>query len=387
MSALAIHARGVQKHFTLDDGSVKKAVDDVSFDIREGERVGFVGRNGAGKTTLLQVLAGISGVTGGELDVRGKVTSIFTLGVGLREDLTGRENIYVEGELQGRSRSQTEPLVDEIVNFAELGPFIDRPVRTYSTGMKARLAFSTIVNIEPEILIVDEALSVGDAKFAEKATRKMRELTSRGRILILVSHSMAAINDMCTRAIWLDGGRVVRDGVPAEVTRAYLDEVRTIDEAKLAERFRSEVLDESNAPGWRVTGLEFESGSPATPALTLITGEPAILRIDAAGEPGRTFDALLHLRRLDGLLVREDAAGSRGCRPVIGADGRIRLRLGLGALPLNWGTYLARIDLLLEGQIVARRSTLFEVVNPRPPKGGRPVLIYPAYFNVTPLVP
>jgi lipopolysaccharide transport system ATP-binding protein len=385
MSGPALHvtAEALSKHYDLGGGHArKKAVDAVSFQIAEGERVGFIGRNGAGKTTLLQLLAGIADPTGGRIEVEGKVTAIFTIGMGLREDLTGLENIFIEGELQGRSREQTQLLVDEIVAFAELGPFIDRPVRTYSTGMKARLAFSTIVHIEPEILIIDEALSVGDARFAAKATAKMRELTSRGRILILVSHSMASIESMCTRCIWIDGGRIRMDGPPADVTMAYIDEVRKDDETKLAERFRQQVVDQSLRPGWRIAVAELRSAE-GIQAHCLVTREPASFAAHVVATAGLPFTARLRIHRLDGLAVLEStwpvpAQSSSGDE----SDTR-RLRADLGLLPLNYGLYRAEIEVADASGPAARRSVLFEVVNPRPPRGGRPVLVYPATLTAT----
>jgi len=384
MTALRIAATGLEKHYALDHGkSVKRAVDGVSFTIQEGERVGFIGVNGAGKTTLLQLLAGISEASGGRLEIDGRVTSIFTLGLGLRDEFSGLENIYVEGELQGRTREETARVIDDIVGFADLGEFIGRPVRTYSTGMKARLAFSTIVHIDPEILIVDETLSVGDARFSAKATRKMKELTQRGRILILVSHSMGAIQDMCTRCIWMEEGKVRLDGVPAVVTKAYLDQVHKEDDGRLFERFRRELVDESQMPGWKVASLDMRSGLDAGPVRTLVTGEKAEISVVGHGPTGSGLDARLHLRRLDGLVVLESLASASIGPLSVGANGEFGLRVGLGELPLNYGTYLARIDILVDGQVAARRSTLFEVINPRPHKGGRPVLVYPSSFNIT----
>ena len=386
LKSLCITATGLQKRYALaNEKSVKRAVDGVSFVIREGERVGFIGVNGAGKTTLLQLLAGICEPSDGQLDIVGKVTAIFTLGLGLRDEVSGMENIYVEGELQGRPRHETAQVIGEIVDFAELGEFIDRPVRTYSTGMKARLAFSTIVHIDPEILIVDEALSVGDARFSTKATRKMKELTQRGKILILVSHSMGSIQDMCTRCIWLEDGKIKLDGPPTEVTKAYLDQVHKEDDGKLFERFKRDLVDESLVSGWRVESLDARRGADPDPVRTLITGEPASLSAVVRGPAGHGFDLRMHLRRLDGLVVREALASANGHSMVVADGGATRVHLSLGPLPLNYGTFLARFDILVDGQLVARRSTLFEVINPRPHKGGRPVLVYPSTLNVTPV--
>ena len=381
MSALSVRADNLQKHYPVHGGT-KKAVDGVSFSLREGERLGLIGPNGAGKTTLLQLLAGISEPSGGSLHVDGHVTAIFTLGMGLRDDLAGLENIYVEGELQGRSREQTRAVVDEIVAFAELGEFIDRPVRTYSTGMKARLAFSTIVHIEPEILIIDEALSVGDARFAAKATQKMRELTQKGRILILVSHSMGSITDMCTRCIWLQDGAMRQDGAPKQVTDAYLQEVREKDNAGLLKRFQRDVVHQSLAPGWDVAELSMLSPEGLA-ASTLVTGDPATLGAQVAGEAGARFDARLRVERLDGLLVLEEQAS--GLR--LDAQGRSHLKVDFGPLRLNYGFYRALLETATTQGPTARRSALFEVINPRPHRGGRPILVYPTSMRVTALPP
>lgn len=387
MSALGIQARGLVKEFALGHGQPpKRAVNELSVTIAEGERVGLIGRNGAGKTTLLQLLAGIAEPSGGRLDVQGHVTAIFTLGMGLRDDLSGRENVYVEGSLLGRTREQTDALVDEVTAFAELGEFIDRPVRTYSTGMKARLAFSTIVHIEPEILIIDEALSVGDAQFAAKATAKMRELASRGRILILVSHSMRAIRDMCTRCLWIDGGRIRMDDGPEAVTEAYLDEVRRADEALLAARFRRDIVDESHLAGWRLPLLEMR-GPEDVMATTLVTGQHASLAVVLDGPAGSIYEARLRVQRLDGLLVLESSAVGAAQPLSVPPNGRREWRVDFGRLPLNLGLYKAEIEVVTDGRCAARRSVLFEVVNPSPHRGGRPVLTYPCTITSTPVHP
>src|SRR6185503_15052818 len=154
----------------------------------------------------------------------------MTLGTVLREEATGRENIYIDAEVQGKTRTEVAPLVDRIIDFSELGTFIDLPVRTFSSGMKARLAFSMLAFIEPEILIIDEVLSVGDAGFSRKAGARMQELARAGRIVLVVSHGMRSIVDMCSRCLWLDGGRIVMDGDPRAVTAAYEQSVRAADD-------------------------------------------------------------------------------------------------------------------------------------------------------------
>jgi len=232
-----------------------RAVDGVSLEITEGERVGIIGRNGAGKTTLLQMISGLAVPTSGIIEVKGHVNCVMTLGVGLREDLNGRENIYIDGEVNGKSKGEIGRIIDDIISFADIGEFIDYPVKTYSTGMKARLAFALIVFIEPEILIIDEALSAGDAQFSIKASAKMKEICSKGKILILVSHSMDSIVSMCNRCIWMDQGKIVMDGDPEIVTKAYVSAVRKEEERKLKSRLQdnSKIL----VQGHEITHLEF----------------------------------------------------------------------------------------------------------------------------------
>lgn len=378
MTALSVSARALCKSYALA-GDRKKALDKVSFHFSEGERIGVIGRNGAGKTTLLQLIAGIGAPTSGQLEVNGQVTAVFTLGLGLREDLTGRENILIDGELQGHSRARTEQFLPETIAFAELGEFIDRPVRTYSTGMKARLAFSMLVHIDPEILIVDEALSVGDARFSAKATAKMRELAARGRMVILVSHSMSAVRDMCTRCLWLDDGKIRMDGSPDEVTAAYLDCVRQTDEQALVRRFREHIIAETLLPGWAVDSMQFRSPQ-GQPMAVLQTGEPTLLHLDIAAPPGAICQAEIEFFRLDGVSVC--ISKSTESMPALRSnqEGRLELLLDFFQLPLNYGIYAVRVVIKQDAVTAARRTVCVEVVNAAPHKGGRPALVVPTHL-------
>ncbi|RMG47006.1 MAG: ATP-binding cassette domain-containing protein [Acidobacteria bacterium] len=201
------------------------ALRDVSFDVREGEVVGIIGRNGAGKSTLLKILSRITEPTEGRAEIRGRVGSLLEVGTGFHPELTGRENIYLNGAILGMSRRELERKFDEIVSFAEIGPFLDTPVKRYSSGMYVRLAFAVAAHLEPEILLVDEVLAVGDAAFQRRCLGKMGDVARSGRTVLFVSHNMGAVRRLCSRVIQLESGRVVRDGPAAEVVRSYLDEV------------------------------------------------------------------------------------------------------------------------------------------------------------------
>lgn len=198
------------------------ALKDVSFDVQRGEVVGVIGRNGAGKTTLLKILSQITEPTEGEVRIKGRVASLLEVGTGFHPELTGRENIFMNGAILGMSRAEVKRKFDEIVAFAELEKFIDTPVKRYSSGMYVRLAFSIAGHLEPEILLVDEVLAVGDAGFQKKCLGKMEDVTRKeGRTVLFVSHNMSAINALCSRCILLDGGRLVMNGKTAEVTAYY----------------------------------------------------------------------------------------------------------------------------------------------------------------------
>ena len=213
------------------------ALKDVSFEVAPGEVVGIIGRNGAGKSTLLKILSRITEPTAGRVELYGRVASLLEVGTGFHAELTGRENIFLNGSILGMTRKEIEAKFDEIVAFAEVDKFIDTPVKRYSSGMYVRLAFAVAAHLEPEILIVDEVLAVGDAAFQKKCLGRMRDVASTGRTVIFVSHNMAAVSSLCTKAMVLWEGSVeyplgnVEDGV-----QKYLTQVHKITKTKLAER-------------------------------------------------------------------------------------------------------------------------------------------------------
>lgn len=206
-----------------DAGDIFWALKDMSFDIPRGQVVGIIGRNGAGKSTLLKVLSEITEPTEGRVEINGRVASLLEVGTGFHPELSGRENIYLNGAILGMRRSEIQRKFDEIVAFAEIEKFVDTPVKHYSSGMYLRLAFAVAAHLEQEILIVDEVLAVGDAAFQKKCLNKMAGVAREGRTVLFVSHVMPAITRLCQRAIHIDNGRVVNDGNPYEVVKAYLN--------------------------------------------------------------------------------------------------------------------------------------------------------------------
>ncbi|PYN50294.1 MAG: ABC transporter ATP-binding protein, partial [Candidatus Rokuibacteriota bacterium] len=198
------------------------ALKDVSFEVNRGEVVGIIGRNGAGKSTLLKILSRITEPTEGEVEIVGRVGSLLEVGTGFHPELTGRENVYLNGAILGMKRSEIDRRFDEIVAFSEIERFLETPVKHYSSGMYARLAFAVAAHLEPEILLVDEVLAVGDAAFQKKCLGKMGDVAEQGRTVLFVSHNLGAINDLCARSILLNNGQVEIDGAPDKVIRTYL---------------------------------------------------------------------------------------------------------------------------------------------------------------------
>jgi len=219
------------------------ALQDINFSVAEGEALGIVGRNGAGKSTLLKILSRITRPTKGYVKGHGRIASILEVGTGFHEDLTGRENIFLNGNIMGMSRQQVNQQLDEIIEFAGVSQYIDTPVKRYSSGMYVRLAFSVAAHLESDILVVDEVLAVGDAEFQKKCLGKMRDASrQQGRTVLFVSHNIQAVQNFCDRAIWLDKGTLHADGPVKAVTQQYLG---SIQHKETAQRFS----DPSMAPG------------------------------------------------------------------------------------------------------------------------------------------
>lgn len=236
------------------------ALRDVNFEIREGEVVGVIGRNGAGKSTLLKLLSRITEPTTGRIELAGRIASLLEVGTGFHPELSGRENIFLNGTILGMTRQEIRRKFDEIVAFAEVGRFVDTPVKHYSSGMYVRLAFAVAAHLEPEILLVDEVLAVGDVEFQKKCLGKMQDVSRGGRTVLFVSHQMGAIAQLCTRCLYLRQGRLVDDGPTATTLRRYLSDgasnaielsERVVDSAK-AWITRARTVDRAGNPAWEV---------------------------------------------------------------------------------------------------------------------------------------
>ena len=200
---------------------VVRALENISFQLKEGDRVGLLGHNGAGKSTLLRLLGGVYEPTFGKSTIIGQIGSLIDISLGIDPETTGRDNIYIRGALLGLTRSQVKFKIDEIIDFSELGDFVDMPLRTYSTGMHMRLAFSVSTIIRPEILLMDEWLSVGDESFQHKVENRLNDLVSAAKILVIASHSKELLLKTCNRLIWLEHGRIKMDGTPETISSAY----------------------------------------------------------------------------------------------------------------------------------------------------------------------
>jgi lipopolysaccharide transport system ATP-binding protein len=351
-----------------------RALDHVSFGIAEGERVGIIGPNGAGKTTLLAILAGVATATSGSVEVSGDLHAMLSIGAVLREDLTGRENIDLDASIHGRSQAETDDVRGQIIAFAELDEFIDRPVRTYSSGMKGRLAFSMGAFIEPDILIIDETLSVGDYFFAQKASRKMREIATKGRIVIVVAHAMGSIVEMCSRCLWIDRGRIVMDGDPRSVTSAYEQSVRNADEQDLTRKFGQAVKVDEGHDRAALSRVDLiQDGQDQRAGLAAMRP----LEIRVAGtlrSPRGRCDLSFSILRVDGRLVWLHSSIDAGAS--LPTEGRFEVRLVMDPFILGADLYRLSVKLTDEAGEVDNLTRVFEVVDAEGQFGGRPLLLY-----------
>jgi homopolymeric O-antigen transport system ATP-binding protein len=348
------------------------ALRDLSLTIRSGEVVGLIGHNGAGKSTLLKILSRITEPSAGYVDVTGRVGSLLEVGTGFHPELTGRENVYLNGAILGMRRSEIRARFDEIVEFAEVERFLDTPVKRYSSGMSVRLAFAVAAHLEPEILLVDEVLAVGDASFQRKSLGKMTEVASQGRTVVFVSHNLAIIQALCERGVLLERGEAVADGPVKATIDRYLGALERAASGDLLERTDR---DRRGYYDTRIRRVEIRSQRGGPPDV-IVAGEPATISVELTE----------HLATLECRITIVDGLG----QPVTTFDSEVsaavdvrdpslqaRIECEIQSLPLLPGRY--RIDLLLKAgrqiQDGLQAAGFFEVqpgvVDGRPtPLGG-----------------
>ncbi|HLO16668.1 MAG TPA: ABC transporter ATP-binding protein [Anaerolineales bacterium] len=322
------------------DGETIWALKDVSFTVQQGEALGIVGRNGAGKSTLLKILSRVTAPTSGRIRVKGRVASLLEVGTGFHPDLTGRENIYLNGAILGMSRREIDRKFDEIVDFAEVEKFIDTPVKRYSSGMYVRLAFAVAAHLEPEILVVDEVLAVGDAEFQKKCLGKMGDVAKKGRTVLFVSHNMAAISTLCNKAVLIDRGILKQNDFTDKVVEKYLyqDQIQN----DLAGVFdTSNHKDRSGLGGGKIIGVELQNASGS---YTNTFGIGEEIQVEFRINLQQEFSSLvagLEVWGMNGIALvnlRSDNHGVRFYPSDLGHD--FTIKLCIPGLPLYPGQYV-----------------------------------------------
>jgi len=323
------HARYMAEH-----GEYVWALDGVSFEVKRGEILGVIGKNGAGKSTLLKILTKITAPTYGTARIKGRVGSLLEVGTGFHPELTGRENIYLNGAILGMTRSEVTSRFDEIVEFAEIEEFIDTPVKRFSSGMYVRLAFAVAAHLDPEILLVDEVLAVGDVRFKEKCLNKMSKVSQTGRTILIVSHNMTSISSLCDRCVLLEQGKLVSDGKTNDVIKLYLS---GSGEAEAS-------VDLTQSPDRRGTGdarvvaaaLRDEAGDPCR---RFLMGQRLVIEFDVDFRPpGRSAMFAFTLTTLQGTRLINWVSVDSGldAQPY---SGTVRVQARIDNLPLYPGSY------------------------------------------------
>jgi lipopolysaccharide transport system ATP-binding protein len=330
---------GVRRCFgrgTARRHEVKWALNGLSLDIKPGEVVGLIGRNGAGKSTLLKVLSRIMYPTSGRVQVNGRVGSLLEVGTGFHEELTGRENIYLNGSILGMKKREIESSMKQIIEFADVGDFLDTPIKRYSSGMRMRLGFSVAAHLSTDVLFVDEVLAVGDIGFQKKCLGTMRELGNSGRTLVFVSHNMAAIENLCTRTVWIADGRIQMDGPTRDVIRAYLNSFGAVESQALD---LSALSDRKGTGAVRLRKMELlaKDGSPLS---VIHSGDP--LRVRFHYECHRDLRDLhfgLRIYSNLGVLLSDVHTWSTGQAVPLASKGNGSIELDIDFLNLMPGTY------------------------------------------------
>jgi ABC-type polysaccharide/polyol phosphate transport system ATPase subunit len=341
------------------------ALRDIDLEVQDGERVGVIGRNGAGKSTLLQLVAGVTAPTEGVVRVRGRVAPLISVGVGFHPELTGRENVYVNGTVLGLTRSQIDARFDEIVDFAEVEDFLDTPVKFYSSGMYVRLGFAVAVQADPGVLVVDEVLAVGDLSFQMKCADKMAQVAAAGATVVVVSHNLDAVRSLCDRALLVEGGRLVADGPVVDVIGRYHE--------VLGRRGRPTASDEGAHCTVRDLRLLGADGSPTT---TVRAGEQVVVAFDVDfAEPASAVTHGISVLTENGDPVYSDSTlwtsvGEVAAGATTHCEVRLRAALPTGGYLVSGGvatgTYGgapdARVGTASSGRTIGSQPLLFYVV-------------------------
>ena len=329
------------------DGNWFWSLRGVSFDVRQGDVLGILGRNGAGKSTLLKLLSRISVPTMGTIKMRGRVSSLLEVGTGFHPELTGRENIYLNGAILGMRKAEIDRKLDEIIAFSGIEHHLDSPIKRYSSGMKVRLGFSVAAHLEPEILIVDEVLAVGDAEFQKKCLGSMRQVADGGRTILFVSHNMVSVQSLCTRALWLEHGLVRREGETDDLVRDYLD--------TYAHKHSEQEWPEGDGPGTEAIRLVSIRAVSADPSGAFITDQP--VRVEIEVDNRSIDDADLDVR----LQVRTGNDAMAFCGDLSTALpaalwnlGRSKVSCTIPANLLNSNTYRFHVIFFRRGHLLFR---------------------------------
>lgn len=319
------------------------ALKDVSLSIRQGDRVGVVGRNGAGKSTLLKILSRITDPTEGTIEIVGRVSSLLEVGTGFHPELSGRENIYLNGAILGMRKDEIRRKFDDIVQFAEVERFLDTPVKRYSSGMYVRLAFAVAAHLEPDVLIVDEVLAVGDAQFQQKCLGRMEELSRDGRTILFVTHNMDAMLTLCNRGVILNKGELVFDGSPSEARQRYLSQVSSVEYSVANNAGRGGSGGVSVKSVWLV----------GTRSDAIVSGEPISLCLEATVteqyEQRTDLQVAFGIDLLDGQRVFTVLSSWEGGEPIKSLGGRIAVRCDIPEFPVVPGRYLVSATVLFRG--------------------------------------
>ena len=322
------------------------ALKDVSFEVGEGEVIGIIGNNGAGKSTLLKILSKITHPTEGDIKVRGRVASLLEVGTGFHEELTGRENIYLNGSILGMRKREVDERFDAIVDFSGVEQFIDTPIKRYSSGMRLRLGFAVAAHLEPDVLIVDEVLAVGDAGFQKKCLDTLDGLRGGGRTVLFVSHNLAAVENICSRGIWLDRGRVRKDGGAKDVILAYMGSFAAGSAAE------STLMDSENRLGSgeiRYTQVEFLSPD-GTPCAVTRCGEKVVIRFHYhAGKMTRYPSFGFRIFTNMGTLITESGNMVHGVEVSRAEPGNGHLDVEIDSLNLLPGQYYLSLWITEQG--------------------------------------